>query len=63
MKFYIFLIISRRFRHQSKQFLIKKCWRSMRRLCNLIPTAPRDNQVHPENVQEDVSPIESIEIN
>ncbi|CAF0718989.1 unnamed protein product [Adineta ricciae] len=50
INFYIFLIISPRFRHQVKNFVMKNPWHQMTRVCNRGIISPVNNQViAPEN--------------
>ncbi|CAF3720555.1 unnamed protein product [Rotaria sp. Silwood1] len=47
VNFYVFLIVSSRFRRQVKTILMKKCCRSIKRCFNKAPTNIRMNQISP----------------
>ncbi|CAF2684068.1 unnamed protein product [Rotaria sp. Silwood2] len=58
VSFYVFLIVSPRFRRQAKYVLFKKCWRFIKSLCDRTPTNPQSNQVSPEIVERSLLPNE-----
>ncbi|CAF1513868.1 unnamed protein product [Adineta ricciae] len=47
INFYIFILISSRFRRQAKSVLVKKCWRSIQRCLHKMPTNIRMNRISP----------------
>jgi len=60
MNFYLFLLISPRFRHQVKHLFVKKGWNYLTRLCNARLTVRTNNQVAPETAHGAVSIVESV---
>ncbi|CAF1341439.1 unnamed protein product [Adineta ricciae] len=60
INFYVFLIISPRFRHQIKNFILKKRSRQVTRVCNQEVVSPVNNQSTPENDPCRVSVLESV---
>ncbi|CAF3774416.1 unnamed protein product [Rotaria sp. Silwood1] len=60
INFYLFLILSPRYRNQVKHFFIKIIRRSWTRLSNPRLTIPRNNQIAPEPAQASAFIIESV---
>ncbi|CAF1504815.1 unnamed protein product [Rotaria sp. Silwood1] len=55
VNFYVFLMVSSRFRRQAKTVLIKKPWRLIKSLYDRTLTSPQRNQVFPEIAQRSFS--------
>ena len=60
VNFYIFLLISARFRRQVKYFLWQQCLRPLRRQCNTGMVANGCNRIEPEPIRAVVSIVESV---